>query len=920
MKTMKMKMVLLLFLLSIISAEDFSPPFIRLNSDLLQNRSEAVLPAGSAFTLSCHGNASLHWSRTAFRSASEEWRGELRFRPARPRHTGTYRCAYTNRSLEHLHASVHLYIKDPLDPTSVFVAPHFTPSVREGDDFLFRCLLTDPSVTNLTLLPEEDRAGGRGRGLPPGMNVSADPRRGVVIHKVDRRFNGRYVCAAWNNETRVTSNTLHLIVTPRQRRPPEASVDQTDFFRVAGETFAVTCMTGNPSLIYSVSWTHPDVEAPNVTLTRHYTSNRSSMNSTLIVASVSGKHSGRYTCTARNEAGDATATARLRVLDAPFLTACLQRHTSAQSSANVSASGVEPIGGLHANASDWEVLVNVSMDTMEANRVSSSSTAVDVLEGGDVMLTVAVEAYPPIRSLEWTTPTSENDSAAHTQSYTANGYRSQASLLLRRVRDLEKGRYALRYANALFSGSFNFDLRVLRSPSAVITVENDTLTCSGSGFPPPTLRWSRCSGLVDTCGDVSVDRLDEVTAREGLKKHLALPQAPDDDITIECVSISSVGRSRDVFFLRSVGSGGGRVLTAPLAAASVGATLLLLLVIFLIFRIRRRPKYEIRWKIVESCYGNNYTFVDPSLLPYNNLKWEFPRDKLRLGGVLGSGAFGKVVEATAYGLGSRDETRVAVKMLKPSAHSEEREALMCELKILSHLGYHDNIVNLLGACTQGGPVLMITEYCFHGDLLNFLREHAHHLVAAMLNTEPAEHEAKYSNVRLRSDSGISCCSEYQEMQPMLSHSGVQRSARLCVSDLMRFSYQVAQGLDFLSTQNCIHRDVAARNVLLTDRHVAKICDFGLARDIRNDDSYIVQGNVSTYAHADCCATTSQRAYDNCTTSPMYKNIDERGEDEESEEEEGRGGDSLKGEEQDGGQEGEESIKMMQMTNNIYQLS
>lgn len=45
---------------------------------------------------------------------------------------------------------------------------------------------------------------------------------------------------------------------------------------------------------------------------------------------------------------------------------------------------------------------------------------------------------------------------------------------------------------------------------------------------------------------------------------------------------------------------------------------------------------------------------------------------------------------------------------------------------------------------------------------------------------------------------------------------------------------------------CIHRDVAARNVLLTDHRVAKICDFGLARDIRNDDNYIVQGNVSVH--------------------------------------------------------------------------
>lgn len=41
--------------------------------------------------------------------------------------------------------------------------------------------------------------------------------------------------------------------------------------------------------------------------------------------------------------------------------------------------------------------------------------------------------------------------------------------------------------------------------------------------------------------------------------------------------------------------------------------------------------------------------------------------------MLGSGAFGKVVEATAYGLGSQDETRVAVKMLKRKAHPHDNE-------------------------------------------------------------------------------------------------------------------------------------------------------------------------------------------------------------------------------------------------------
>lgn len=38
------------------------------------------------------------------------------------------------------------------------------------------------------------------------------------------------------------------------------------------------------------------------------------MNNTLTLGAVSLQQSGRYTCTASNEAGNATATARLRVL------------------------------------------------------------------------------------------------------------------------------------------------------------------------------------------------------------------------------------------------------------------------------------------------------------------------------------------------------------------------------------------------------------------------------------------------------------------------------------------------------------------------------------------------------------------------------------------------------------------------------
>lgn len=284
----------------------------------------------------------------------------------------------------------------------------------------------------------------------------------------------------------------------------------------------------------------------------------------------------------------------------------------------------------------------------------------------------------------------------------------------------------------------------------------------------------------------------------------------------------------------------------------------------------QKPKYQVRWKIIEACEGNNYIFIDPTQLPYNE-KWEFPRNNLQFGKTLGAGAFGKVVEATAFGLGKEDSVlKVAVKMLKSSADRDEQEALMSELKIMSHLGHHENIVNLLGACTCGGPILVITEYCRYGDLLNFLRKKTESIIIqdSALDTS-LDSAADYKNIELekkyiRSDSGFSSqgLETYVEMRPVSSSSSSAASdsaqvrgrsseedeARedlrpLNLSDLLQFSSQVAQGMAFLASKNCIHRDLAARNVLISDGRVAKICDFGLARDIMNDSNYVVKGNA-----------------------------------------------------------------------------
>lgn len=45
--------------------------------------------------------------------------------------------------------------------------------------------------------------------------------------------------------------------------------------------------------------------------------------------------------------------------------------------------------------------------------------------------------------------------------------------------------------------------------------------------------------------------------------------------------------------------------------------------------------------------------------------------------------------------------------LTEKADSSEREALMSELKMMTHLGNHENIVNLLGACTLSGNQFLL---------------------------------------------------------------------------------------------------------------------------------------------------------------------------------------------------------------------
>ncbi|XP_065224646.1 hepatocyte growth factor receptor-like isoform X1 [Planococcus citri] len=182
------------------------------------------------------------------------------------------------------------------------------------------------------------------------------------------------------------------------------------------------------------------------------------------------------------------------------------------------------------------------------------------------------------------------------------------------------------------------------------------------------------------------------------------------------------------------------------------------------------------------------------LLPLDE-KWEFPRGYLTLGKHLGEGEFGTVVQGEAIGILEENViTTVAVKMLKDSHSDSDMIDLVKEMEVLKLIGAHENVLRVLGCCTQNGPLLIITEFAQYGNLLHFLRK---------------RHYFIYKNT----------------------------SEMLAEHTLLTFALQVARGMEYLASKKCVHRDLAARNILVSHVFVLKIADFGLARNIQSKEYY-----------------------------------------------------------------------------------
>nr|XP_006979686.1 vascular endothelial growth factor receptor 1 [Peromyscus maniculatus bairdii] len=491
-------------------------------------------------------------------------------------------------------------------------------------------------------------------------------------------------------------------------------------------------------------------------------------------------------------------------------------------------------------------------------------------EGEDLKLSCMVNKFL-YRDITWILLRTVNNRTMHhsiskQKMATTQEYSITLNLVIKNVSLEDSGTYACRARNMYTGEEILRKTEVLirdqeaphllrnLSDSKVPISGSATLDCQAHGVPQPWITWFKNNHKIQQEPGIILGPGNSTLFIERVTE--------EDEGVYRCRAANQKGAVESAAYLTVQGSSDKSNLELiTLTCTCVAATLFWLLLTLFIRKLKQSSS-EVKTDYLSIIMDPDEVPLDEQCdrLPYDANKWEFARERLKLGKSLGRGAFGKVVQASAFGIKKSPTCRtVAVKMLKEGATASEYKALMTELKILTHIGHHLNVVNLLGACTkQGGPLMVIVEYCKYGNLSNYLKskrdffflnkDAALHMEPKKENTEPGLEQDQKPRLDSVNSSESFASSGFQEDKSVSDVEEDEDCSEiskqpLTMEDLISYSFQVARGMEFLSSRKCIHRDLAARNILLSENNVVKICDFGLARDIYKNPDYVRKGDT-----------------------------------------------------------------------------
>ena len=193
-----------------------------------------------------------------------------------------------------------------------------------------------------------------------------------------------------------------------------------------------------------------------------------------------------------------------------------------------------------------------------------------------------------------------------------------------------------------------------------------------------------------------------------------------------------------------------------------------------------------------------------------NKRKEVTRSSFEVTEVLGSGNFGTVYKGVLKGLITKDsKTNIAIKTVllydEMEKDSCERKEFLDEIRIMGYIDPHLNLVSMIGSCTQTKTELfLLIEYCKYGDLKHFLIKNHKTFIQNTVES-------------LGENSNLRC--------------------------LLKWTYDIANGMEYLTENKIMHGDLAARNIMLSEDPfkngdiVALVADFGLSKNFYSKLTY-----------------------------------------------------------------------------------